>query len=80
MAGVPFTDLIASQFMAWPEAVTSSSEPAIIEIELCMHSLKIMASEAELDAAWDAVARIGRRRGCKLRGRRWMRQAAGSRH
>jgi hypothetical protein len=46
-AGVPFTEVIASQVMAWPKAVTSSCGLGIIEIELSIHSLEIMA--------WDAL-------------------------
>ena len=44
-AKVPFTELIASQLMAWPQDVSSSCEPGIIEIELNKHSLEIIAPQ-----------------------------------
>ena len=77
-AGVPFTEVVASQLMPSAEDVTSSCELGIIEIELSIHSPEIMVSDAELDADRDAAARTGLRRACKLRGHRWKRQAAGS--
>jgi hypothetical protein len=75
---MPFTEL-PSQLIVWPEDLIASWQVGIIDIELTIQSFEIMAWDAE-SGSHAAVARDGLRRAGKLRGHRWKRQAAGSRH